>query len=450
MGFTPKDWKDYPDTSTPITQAALEDLETRVTDFAAERTAVSVKEFGATGDGTTDDTTAVQAAIDAVNTAGGGGVFFPAGTYLVTGVTLYKNMVVQGEGYNSVIRCDTGNVVSVVGTSGSGNSKSSVTIRNLAIRGSSVTQANIGLKLKIANLVTIQDVKISDIETGILFEDSYFTNMVNVRSDAKYGLIVNDTTGTTGQLTCVSCNFRIMANSGVAARFDDSLFASSFVNCTFESNSSSYTGTIAVSAPNATGPADISFTDCDFERVVTGVSAAGRFVAHFHQGHWLSPSVMTKGVSVTSSDAKLSFYRPRFAGGNASGAVMFAYPDGAKGQVKVDSPVNDGTWTLTDGSDSNGYFFCNTATRLLLGTVAIDSTGVKTLTIAHGLGYAPRARSCTPSLAVNGSYSLDAVAWDGPWVSSVDATNFYIKLHVTTAHATANAVVSIICRLGEF
>lgn len=34
MAFTPKDWKDYPDTSTPINQAALEDMEQRVTAYS--------------------------------------------------------------------------------------------------------------------------------------------------------------------------------------------------------------------------------------------------------------------------------------------------------------------------------------------------------------------------------------------------------------------------------
>jgi Pectate lyase superfamily protein len=43
------------------------------------RQTVSVKDFGATGDGTTDDTTAVQAAINY-----GGVLFFPAGTYRIT------------------------------------------------------------------------------------------------------------------------------------------------------------------------------------------------------------------------------------------------------------------------------------------------------------------------------------------------------------------------------
>jgi hypothetical protein len=44
---------------------------------------VSVKDFGAVGDGVTDDTAAIQAAIDAT----GGGLFFPEGTYAVTPVS---------------------------------------------------------------------------------------------------------------------------------------------------------------------------------------------------------------------------------------------------------------------------------------------------------------------------------------------------------------------------
>jgi hypothetical protein len=48
----------------------------------------SVKDFGATGNGSTNDTVNVQAAIDAVFAAGGGTLFFPAGTYLVSTLVL--------------------------------------------------------------------------------------------------------------------------------------------------------------------------------------------------------------------------------------------------------------------------------------------------------------------------------------------------------------------------
>jgi len=47
------------------------------------RDTVSVKDFGAVGDGTTNDRAAIQAAIDAVGAAGGGIVYVPPGDYIL-------------------------------------------------------------------------------------------------------------------------------------------------------------------------------------------------------------------------------------------------------------------------------------------------------------------------------------------------------------------------------
>jgi hypothetical protein len=59
----------------------------------------NVKSYGATGDGTTDDTTAIQAALAAIPSTGGL-LYFPAGIYKYTGatLTLSKPVTVQGEG----------------------------------------------------------------------------------------------------------------------------------------------------------------------------------------------------------------------------------------------------------------------------------------------------------------------------------------------------------------
>jgi hypothetical protein len=59
---------------------------------------VNVTDFGAVGDGTTDDTQAVQAAVDAVYDAGGGVVVFPARTYLLTSVTVREGITYYGYG----------------------------------------------------------------------------------------------------------------------------------------------------------------------------------------------------------------------------------------------------------------------------------------------------------------------------------------------------------------
>ena len=57
-----------------------------------------VSDFGATGNGSTDDTIAIQAAINAANTAGGGTVFLRAGTYRITSqLTLYSYVRLIGE-----------------------------------------------------------------------------------------------------------------------------------------------------------------------------------------------------------------------------------------------------------------------------------------------------------------------------------------------------------------
>lgn len=57
-----------------------------------------VKAYGAVGDNATDDTTPIQAAIDAANAAGGGIVFFSAGTYISTLLTMKSNVHLRGVG----------------------------------------------------------------------------------------------------------------------------------------------------------------------------------------------------------------------------------------------------------------------------------------------------------------------------------------------------------------
>lgn len=61
--------------------------------------------YGALGDSSTDDATGIRAAALAVNTNGGGVLFFPEGTYIVgSSITIYSNTIVRGVGWNSKVR----------------------------------------------------------------------------------------------------------------------------------------------------------------------------------------------------------------------------------------------------------------------------------------------------------------------------------------------------------
>lgn len=76
-----------------------------------------VKGFGATGNGSTDDTTAIQNAVNACNTAGGGTVWFPAGTYKISTnpIRLYSGTTPNIVGYQNITLAGAGSS----GTNGS-------------------------------------------------------------------------------------------------------------------------------------------------------------------------------------------------------------------------------------------------------------------------------------------------------------------------------------------
>lgn len=115
-----------------LTDATARTVNTKLQEF------VSVKDFGAVGDGVANDRAAIQAAINALSVTGGT-VLFPPGTYLVTGAASdtpeislnINNVVLQGYGYSSTIyTTDNNRLIDVGGTSAT-NLITNLAVRNL-------------------------------------------------------------------------------------------------------------------------------------------------------------------------------------------------------------------------------------------------------------------------------------------------------------------------------
>jgi hypothetical protein len=112
----------------------------------------NVKDYGATGNGSTDDTTAMQAAIDAADTAPAGTVWFPNGTYKHTGLIVGSTNT-SGNGRQSHVSLVGENMIQTVLSYHGSTSGTAVrfqtnkygAIRNLTIKNSVAKGTTTGL-----------------------------------------------------------------------------------------------------------------------------------------------------------------------------------------------------------------------------------------------------------------------------------------------------------------
>jgi hypothetical protein len=98
------------------------------------RQTVSVKDFGAVGDGTSDDTTEIQAALTAAS--GTSNVYLPAGTYIVSAtIFIPSNTYFFGDGKSSIIKMigTEGRNTTVVMTGFRNNKRENIVIENMQI-----------------------------------------------------------------------------------------------------------------------------------------------------------------------------------------------------------------------------------------------------------------------------------------------------------------------------
>jgi hypothetical protein len=93
----------------------------------------SVKEFGAKGDGHTDDTAALQRTMKAMKTHGGGSIFIPEGRYAIRGnLTVPSGVVLRGEWRNPTLGPVTGTVLMAFAGRGESSGRPFIKLRQFS------------------------------------------------------------------------------------------------------------------------------------------------------------------------------------------------------------------------------------------------------------------------------------------------------------------------------
>lgn len=172
------------------------------------RESVSVKDFGAVGDGVADDTAAIQAAINYAQTyAGGATVIFPDGNYRTTSELLISNSYVHLVGENNIpavstssvigasIRFDSASGGNIIRIEKTGSGIYGVVLRSLGIRATSTAASNKpnAVFVKESSEIVIDECYIKDnLSAGIVFNGCAINRVVGgAITSSQYGIVLD-------------------------------------------------------------------------------------------------------------------------------------------------------------------------------------------------------------------------------------------------------------------
>jgi len=291
------------------------------------RDIISVKDFGAVGDGVVDDTAAIQDAIDAVIAQGGGKLTMPAGKYLVSATLNIKgtnSFILEGDGSgdaryalgyepNTIILTDAAIGISLDNIGAGTSRTNNVVLRDFSLK--QVNEAKLGIGIEIPTSASFhgnfrfENIAVNHFATGLyaryvgwLYMDKstfqFNTNGVDIvgniingtdcliyQNGAYDGTAFNDMSS--ALLFTIPFGLKISAN------------AASFQGCDFENNG---IGVLTYSDPSLVIQPQIDFTSCYFE-------------AHSKQSAAFFTSLVTMTACYNNNNAYDKFY---FEGGQAN------------------------------------------------------------------------------------------------------------------------------------
>ena len=154
----------------------------------------------AAGNCSTDDTSAIQSALNAINSAGGGELYFPVGTYKVTGaLTVYNSTTITGasrsnnqygsstvDGTTIWSTATTANIFSVIGSYSS--------IRNLSLGYSTQASASSAIDVS-GSVLSLDNIHIEYAFNGVYSHGGNFgvrMTKFDIRNCANTGIFLNN------------------------------------------------------------------------------------------------------------------------------------------------------------------------------------------------------------------------------------------------------------------
>jgi parallel beta-helix repeat protein len=188
------------------------------TGFTGFRAVFNAKAYGAKGDGVTDDTVALQAAITACGVAGGGTVFLNRGTYLVSAqITIdADNIVLEGDS-------DDTTIIKVANSAGHQNAVYSTGRSNISIRRLQI-DANKAGRLTAIGTVNVTCGLFLDSSTDLRVSQVTVKNTIGGSSGSGVGIAIGGTNNT--RVTIENCKVRDCGSTG---RASDGIYVG---NCT--------------------------------------------------------------------------------------------------------------------------------------------------------------------------------------------------------------------------
>ena len=315
----------------------------------------SVKDFGANGDGVTDDTAAINRAIKELassTTTASRKLYMPAGTYLISSpVKLFPNTNLIGEGREAtIIRLDTSGQTAVVQTADMGGNVTT----NIG-NDSNETPHHIHVEG-----VTFESTVIA---TNLLLDRTRDSDFINCGFKSIY-------TNQTGIGTSTAC---VKINCTAALPVTNV----NFTNCLFEGNN------FGVNADNDSD--NVRFTNCEFHDMYMGVKLAES--ADGSTAALVTGPEYYKFVGCYFDDIDVQAARIYANGGTSVGHVFaFCTFDDVGTNNDGTSDVDVLTFTQAGNFATNNHFV--RTDRSDVGGVAHFTTAQETVTLADNTGSA--------------------------------------------------------------